>query len=54
MPPKVGQTLELQNPEGNLLRVTVVEIKEDSVILNANHPLAGETLKFELELVDIA
>jgi FKBP-type peptidyl-prolyl cis-trans isomerase 2 len=35
------------------INFTVIEIKEEVVILDANHPLAGEKLTFEVEVVDI-
>lgn len=50
--PEVGQTLELQSPQGNL-PVRVMEISDDGVLLNGNHPLAGEDLTFELTLVEV-
>ena len=51
--PEVGQTLELQSPQGNL-PVRVMEINEEGVLLDGNHPLAGQDLTFELTLVDVA
>jgi len=51
--PKVDQTLELIGDDGESLIVTVAEIEGDTVTLDANHPLAGEDLHFDLELVDI-
>lgn len=51
--PEVGQTLELQSPQGNL-PVRIMEISEEGVLLNGNHPLAGEDLTFELTLVEVA
>ena len=51
--PEVGQTLNLQTPQGSL-PVSVVEIKDDGVMIDGNHPLAGEDLTFELTLVEIA
>ena len=50
---EVGQELVLQHPSGNLVRVTVLDISETSVIVDANHPLAGKDLTFEIELVEI-
>jgi len=50
---EVGQQLVLQHPSGNLVRVTVIDISETSVIVDANHPLAGKDLTFEIELVEI-
>ena len=47
-----GQVLEGMNGEDKI-NVFVNEIKEDSVILDANHPLAGQTLEFDIELVEI-
>jgi FKBP-type peptidyl-prolyl cis-trans isomerase 2 len=48
-----GMTLGMSDPQGQQYQVTIVEIKEDVVILDANHPLAGLDLIFDLELVEI-
>ncbi|HEU4563145.1 MAG TPA: peptidylprolyl isomerase [Gemmatimonadaceae bacterium] len=50
--PAVGQQLQLSQ-ENELFVVTVREVTDDSVLLDANHPLAGEDLTFDLELVEI-
>lgn len=47
---EVGQTLQGQGPQGPFL-VTVLEINEDTIKLDHNHPMAGKTLVFELEVV---
>jgi FKBP-type peptidyl-prolyl cis-trans isomerase SlpA len=49
---EVGVTLQASGPNGNF-NVIVKEIKESTVVLDANHPLAGKKLIFDLELVDI-
>lgn len=52
--PEIGQTLQVpqqNNPQP--LLVTVVKVDETSITLDANHPLAGEDLIFEVELVEI-
>lgn len=49
-----GTQLQVQTPEGQVMPVTVVEANEEQVILDANHPLAGRDLTFEIELVEIA
>jgi len=54
MDPDVGDQLAMQTQDGQNLPVTVVDTDESSVKIDANHPLAGKTLIFELELVDIA
>lgn len=46
---KVSTTDE-QVPETD---VTVVEVREDAIVLDGNHPLAGRTLKFDLELLEV-
>jgi FKBP-type peptidyl-prolyl cis-trans isomerase 2 len=51
--PQVGDTLELSLQNGNSLLAKVVETAAEFVVLDANHPLAGETLTFELELLSI-
>ena len=53
MIPEVGMQLSMSNNEGQQFPVTIVEVKEESVVLDANHPLAGKDLTFALELVDI-
>lgn len=52
--PKPGQQLEMRTPDGRALPVTVVQADDRVVLLDANHPLAGRELRFELELVGIA
>lgn len=49
----VGQELYLQGPQGESIRVRVTELTDDSVTLDANHPLAGRNLVFEISLVEI-
>ena len=51
--PKIGQHLEIRQPAGSPIMVTVVDVSEGKVILDANHPLAGKTLEFEIQLMDI-
>ncbi len=50
---ELGLDLEMGGAEGEILRVKVVEITEDVVTLDANPPLAGEELMFDVELVEI-
>lgn len=48
-----GMKLQLQNQDGQPIPVTVTEVKEDVVVLDANHELAGKELVFDIELVEI-
>lgn len=48
-----GMPLTMSNGSGQQFQVVVTELKDDSVILDANHPLAGEELIFDIELVEI-
>lgn len=50
---EVGLPLVMSDQQGQQFQVVVTEIKEDSVTLDANHPLAGQDLIFDLELVEI-
>ena len=52
--PEVGQQLQLQHKDGNNIPVVVTELNESEVTLDANHPLAGEDLVFDIEVVDIS
>ncbi|MBW2263126.1 MAG: peptidylprolyl isomerase [Deltaproteobacteria bacterium] len=51
---EVGQSLVIGNEQGQTLNALVIEITEDMVTLDANHPLAGKTLEFTIELVEIS
>ena len=51
--PQVGQQLELELEDGRQVLVLVTEISESGVTLDANHPLAGKDLTFDIQLVDI-
>jgi peptidylprolyl isomerase len=50
---EVGMDLQSQQPDGRVMRATVLEITDDSVTVDMNHPLAGKTLIFDIELVEI-
>jgi peptidylprolyl isomerase len=51
--PEVGQHLQAHRPDGGVLNFMVVDVSEKEVTLDANHPLAGRDLTFEIELVSI-
>jgi FKBP-type peptidyl-prolyl cis-trans isomerase 2 len=48
-----GMPLVMSDGQGQQFQVTITEIKEGSVMLDANHPLAGQDLVFDLELIEI-
>jgi FKBP-type peptidyl-prolyl cis-trans isomerase SlyD len=50
---KVGTMLMAQGPQGQGVPVRVHEIKENTVIMDFNHPLAGKTLSFDIKITDI-
>lgn len=51
--PQIGMALTMNNGQGQQFQVIVVEVKEEVVVLDANHALAGQDLTFDLELVNI-
>lgn len=51
--PEVGDDLVLTGEDGEELEVTVVEIGDTAITFDGNHPLAGEDLTYEVELVEI-
>ena len=50
---QVGTQLQARTADGGVLPITVVEVDEQSVKVDANHPLAGQDLVFDVELVEI-
>jgi peptidylprolyl isomerase len=48
-----GQMLQIQQPDGQKINVVMRDITDDNVTLDANHPLAGKELFFDVEIVDI-
>ncbi|GFM31902.1 peptidylprolyl isomerase [Desulfovibrio subterraneus] len=50
--PEVGMMLQLQTEEG-MMEVVIASVNDDSIVLDANHPLAGQELTFEIEVVAI-
>ncbi len=51
--PVVGQQLQLQHPSGQAIPVVITEVTDETITLDGNHPLAGQDLTFDLELVEI-
>ncbi|MEA2029971.1 MAG: peptidylprolyl isomerase [candidate division Zixibacteria bacterium] len=52
--PEIGLQLQIQKSDGQKLLVTIVKIEDDKVALDANHPLAGKTLTFDVEMIEMA
>ena len=49
----VGAQLQAENPKGEMVYPVVTEIKDETVILDFNHPLAGKELNFNVKILDI-
>jgi FKBP-type peptidyl-prolyl cis-trans isomerase 2 len=52
--PEVGQQFQTEMEDGQPVLLTVVEVEGEKVTMDANHPMAGKDLNFEIELVEIA
>ena len=52
--PEVGLVLRGVNPDGQSFRARIIELKDETVMLDLNHPLAGKTLNFKVKVTDIA
>ena len=52
--PEVGMALQSSSPDGQVALFTVVAVSDDTFIVDGNHPLAGQALSFDIELVAIA
>jgi peptidylprolyl isomerase len=53
MPVKVNDRLRVRQPDGETFVVTVTDVSDATVTLDANHPLAGRDLTFDIQLVEI-
>lgn len=51
--PEVGMSLMSQTPDGQQIPLIISEVQEESITVDANHPLAGQDLTFEVTLVSI-
>lgn len=51
--PEVGMGLVSKNPDGSERQLRVAAVNEDHIIVDANHPLAGQDLTFEVEVIEI-
>jgi len=51
--PEVGMGLQMQGPQGQPVPVQIIAVGEENITIDANHPLAGQNLNFELELVEV-
>ena len=54
IPLEVGMMLQATGPGGQPVQMQIIELSEDKVKLDANHPLAGKDLTFQIELVEIS
>jgi len=53
MDPKVGMVLQANAPDGSKFPAVITELKDDKVVLNFNHPLAGKNLTFKVKILNI-
>lgn len=53
MEPAIGMQLQSQSPDGQVMNMTVTEVADETITVDANHPLAGKPLTFAIELVEI-
>ncbi|MFQ5837427.1 MAG: peptidylprolyl isomerase [Thermoplasmata archaeon] len=48
-----GSEIQVQTKQGEVIKARVIQVVEDGVIVDTNHPLAGETLNFEVKLIGL-
>ena len=51
--PPVGEVLPLQDNQGNQFQAVVVEVTPEAVVADLNHPMAGKTLNFDVEILTV-
>ncbi len=54
MKPEPGMQLQSKSPDGQIMNLVVTDVADETITVDGNHPLAGETLTFDIELVAIA
>jgi len=52
--PVEGMALQAQGQDGKVINLTVTAVQDESITVDGNHPLAGQALNFDIQLVDIA
>jgi len=52
--PAEGMNLQAQGQNGEVIRLTIASVSDDSITVDANHPLAGKALNFNIQLVEIS
>ncbi|WP_178861614.1 FKBP-type peptidyl-prolyl cis-trans isomerase [Thiomicrorhabdus cannonii] len=50
---EVGSTVETEDPDGTIVAFRIIEVTEDKVYLDGNHPLAGQTLDYKVEVISV-
>ena len=53
MAPEVGMGLVSKSPDGQEMNLLVVEVRDETIVIDGNHPLAGKDLVFDLEVIEI-
>ena len=53
IPQEVGTRLQMQRPDGQVVNVVIADVTDTEIVIDANHPLAGKDLTFEIEVVDV-
>jgi peptidylprolyl isomerase len=51
--PRTGMALQSSSPDGQVTQFMVTAVTDETITVDANHPLAGQALSFDIELVDI-
>ncbi|MBJ6989000.1 MULTISPECIES: peptidylprolyl isomerase [unclassified Devosia] len=53
IPLELGTQLQARGPDGSLVTITVIDMDDETITVDANHPMAGKDLIFDVELVEV-
>jgi FKBP-type peptidyl-prolyl cis-trans isomerase 2 len=53
MEPQIGMVLQARSPDGREVLVRISDVREDAIVIDLNHPLAGKDLKFDIKVVSV-